>query len=538
MNDITTSEKLFKKSDYVFFTILTLLNFSAIAYFMVYWFSSNEWRDHPLIFSIITLILSAILVNSQGRWFVLLYMRRPKPMVARAGWKVAVVTTFVPGAEPLDMLEETVQALVALDYPHDTWVLDEGDEAQVKALCYALGAQHFSRKSFPHYHTAQGTFQSHSKHGNYNAWLAEVGFKHYDIITAFDPDHVPKPSFLDHVLGYFEDPQVGYVQVAPAYYNQETSFIARGAAEETYAFYSTMQMASYGLGDATPNEISDYYQMPQIIGCHNTHRVTALRQIGGFAPHDADDLLATLFYWASGWRGVYVPQILARGLTPVDWQGYLTQQRRWARSILDIKLRIYPQFAQELSWTMRLMSILHGLNYLHKSLIILASLMLLASMLAIGTVPQIISYPMLPKLAGVFFTSMLCELYRQRFYVNPQQEWGLHWRAALLYLAKWPYMLLALYDVISRNKFSYAITRKTKHVSNSYMLLLPNILIITLICLAWGIGMVNGHITNLFLHISTLGIVVGALGLILSNHRHFPEPYDKNLRRQVMDSPE
>ena len=108
--------------------------------------------------------------------------------------------------------------------------------------------------------------------------------------------------------------------------------------------------------------------MPQIIGCHNTHRVTALQQIGGFAPHDADDLLATLFYWASGWRGVYVPRILARGLTPVDWQGYLTQQRRWARSILDIKLRIYPQFAQELSWKMRLMSILHGLNYLHKSL--------------------------------------------------------------------------------------------------------------------------------------------------------------------------
>src|SRR5262249_30816033 len=155
MNDITTSEKLFRKSDYIFFTILTLLNFSAIVYLMIYWFSSNEWREHPVIFSIITLILSAVLVNSQGRWFVLLYMRRPKPMVARAGWKVAVVTTFVPGAEPLDMLEETVQALVALDYPHDTWVLDEGDEAQVKALCYALGAQHFSRKNFPHYHTAQ-----------------------------------------------------------------------------------------------------------------------------------------------------------------------------------------------------------------------------------------------------------------------------------------------------------------------------------------------------------------------------------------------
>ena len=271
---------------------------------------------------------------------MLLYMRRPKPIAAKAGWRVAVVTTFVPSAEPLEMLAETVQALLTLDYPHDTWVLDEGDSQQVKALCSTLGVQHFSRKNALSYHTAHGAFRSHSKHGNYNAWLAEVGFAEYDIITAFDPDHVPEPTFLSNVLGYFEDPQVGYVQVAQAYYNQQASFIARGAAEETYDFYAIMQMASYGMGSATPHRVSAYYQMPQLIGSHNTHRVTALRQIGGFAAHDADDLLATLLYWVHGWRGVYVPHILARGLAPVAWRGYLTQQRRWARSILDIKLRM------------------------------------------------------------------------------------------------------------------------------------------------------------------------------------------------------
>src|SRR5215468_4921127 len=93
-----------------------------------------------------------------------------------------------------------------------------------------------------------------------------------------------------------------------------------GAAEETYAYYSAAQMAAYALG------------YPIITGCHNAHRVTALQAVGGFAPHEADDLLLTLHYRARGWRGVYVPQVLARGLTPVDWPGYLQQQRRWARS--------------------------------------------------------------------------------------------------------------------------------------------------------------------------------------------------------------
>jgi hypothetical protein len=44
---------------------------------------------------------------------------------------------------------------------------------------------------------------------------------------------------------------------------------------------------------------------PIVTGCHNTHRVTALRQVGGFAPHAADDLLMTLHYSVGGWKGVH-----------------------------------------------------------------------------------------------------------------------------------------------------------------------------------------------------------------------------------------
>src|SRR5207302_7238529 len=137
--------------------------------------------------------------------------------------------------------------------------------------------------------------------------------------------------FLSQVLGYFNDPTIGYVQTPQAYYNQHASFIARGAAEEPYGYYSSVQMASYGLG------------YPIVIGCHNTHRMAALKDVGGFAPHDADDLLITLLYRSRRWNGVYVPRILARGLAPVDWGAYLDQQRRWARSLLDLKIRSYPK---------------------------------------------------------------------------------------------------------------------------------------------------------------------------------------------------
>ena len=328
---------VFTRWDFLLFALLTGMTYTTLLFFLLHWFSYGDWRGHPLAFGGLTLLMLSRGVTQQLRWWVLPFMRRPVPMVARAGWRVGVATTFVPGAESIEMLAETVRALVTMDYPHDTWVLDEGDDPQVKALCTRLGAFHFSRKAIPGYHTPAGTFQARSKHGNYNAWFDAIGFTRYDILVAFDPDHVPASTFLTEVLGYFDDPEVGYVQAAQAYYNQRASFIARGAAEETYAYYSSVQMAAYALG------------YPIVTGCHNTHRVTALQDVGGFAPHDADDLLLTLLYRARGWRGVYVPQILACGLTPVDWPGYLQQQLRWARSVLDIKLRRYGPLARHLA---------------------------------------------------------------------------------------------------------------------------------------------------------------------------------------------
>ena len=68
-------------------------------------------------------------------------------------------------------------------------------------------------------------------------------------------------------------------------------------------------------------------------------RVTALREINGFAPHDADDMLITYCYRQAG---------------------YLRQQYRWARSVLDIKFRIQPRMDLRLPWHEWLICYLHG----------------------------------------------------------------------------------------------------------------------------------------------------------------------------------
>ena len=525
-HEFVQSQRAFKLSDYPLFALLTVLSSAAIIYFVAQWFAYGDWYSHPIGFWGLTLVLMGRLAINQFRWWYLPFMKKPLPMMPRSGWKVAVATTFVPGAEPIEMLEQTVRALVALDYPHDTWVLDEGNEPRVAALCTVLGAFHFSRKNYPYYQTEDGVFQARSKHGNYNAWFHEVGFRRYEIIAAFDPDHVPETTFLSKVLGYFNDPQVGYVQVAQAYYNQNASFIARGAAEETYGYYSATQMFGFAMG------------YPIVTGCHNTHRVAALKDVGGFPAHDGEDLLITLLYRSHGWRGVYVPKILARGLTPVDWAGYIQQQLRWARSVLDIKLRIYPQVAGKLPVKERVTSFAHGLYYL-QPLAVVIGLLVIVYMLLTGLTPRVFNFVILGDFCLLATVLLLCDFYRQRFYLDWRNECGWHWRAGVLQLAKWPYFLVALYQVVLNRRLPYMLTSKVK-VRAQVQMLWPHVLVAGLVSTVWINAIMSNRSLHPLLHISVAVIVIGSFLLVATEYMAFPDPYDPDLfpRRKLTNRSE
>lgn len=508
-------ESVFRAGDYILYGILSCLLVCASLYFLKMWCTHSDWDNQPLICLAFTLAVLIRLANSHIRWLTLPMMSRPRPMAPRVGLKVAVVTTFVPGSESLEMLGETVRALVALEYPHDTWVLDEGDDWRVRELCREAGANHFSRKGRAIRQDGEGRFSSGSKYGNYNCWLYEIGFDRYEIISAFDPDHVPHASFLMKTLGYFEDPEVGYVQAPQAYYNQKAGFIARGAAEETYEYYSCTQMAA------------GRFRMPAVVGSHNTHRMEALREVGGFAPHDADDLLIGLLYQARGWRGVYVPEILARGVTPVDWNGYLVQQLRWARSVIDIRFRLHRLVG--IPPTGHLLSILHGIFYLQFSLTTFGFLVLLALMLATGADPGVFKTELLPGFVGLVSVLWVCALYRRRFYLDQRRENSWQWRAALLRYAKWPVFLKGALDVVRRRRVPYALTLKIRSETASSMLLIPHVVVIALISAAWGIGLLLTVGAPVFLYWVATGVIAVSFILILTGSMSFPAPFDRDL---------
>ncbi|HEY7566151.1 MAG TPA: glycosyltransferase [Gemmatimonadaceae bacterium] len=510
----TQSNFRFRWWDYPAFIALTALHVWVLLAIVYPWIRDTEWTRLPVV---LVLLVGSFLLELgiwESRWFALPLMRVPREKAPPEGLRVGVAVTFVPGSESIDMLEKTVRAIVAMRYPHDTWVLDEGDEPRVRQLCESAGARHFSRLSMPQYHAAEGKFKSHTKYGNYNSWLEETGYDSYDFVVAFDSDHVPEADYLDRVLGYFDDELVAYVQPVQAYYNQKASFVAQAAAEETYAYYSSVQMTTHAIG------------YPIIVGCHNTHRVAALKDIGGFAEHEADDMVMTLLYRTSGWRGVYVPQILARGLTPVDWSGYLKQQRRWARSVLDFKMRVFPKYAKQLPLLERILTYAHGVYYL-RGISTALRLAMLVLLLAASFVPGSNGGAFLRASLALWASIALCDLYRQRFFVDPKTEVGIHWRSAFVAFVKWPCFVLALRDAIRRDYGAYTITPKARQSAPPLGFAAVQAGVAVIVGVAWLINFVRGPSAFVPIHLAAGFVVATALLAGITALWKFPPGYDR-----------
>ena len=284
--------------------ILVCIGSVIVLLFADFWFAaehipanfSGTWHLLDLVlFAAVTFVVWYQVMNEVLSWDLVLSMREPIPVAAEPKRKVALLTAFVPGKEPIDLLETTLRAMVAVTYPHDTWLLDEGDDDAAKKLCASLGVKHFTRKHSPHYNQAGGTYAAKTKSGNYNAWFTEHGAE-YEFVAQHDMDFVPVPEYLDETLGYFRDPNVAFVGTPQIYGNDTESWIARGAAEQAYGFYGSIQKGLFGK------------DMHLFIGANHVIRTEAHDDIEGYAGHIVEDHLTGMRLYRRAWRTTWRKQ--------------------------------------------------------------------------------------------------------------------------------------------------------------------------------------------------------------------------------------
>ncbi|MER5595841.1 glycosyltransferase family 2 protein [Streptomyces sp. NPDC002265] len=303
-------------------------------------------RDHPAsswlpALDVVMLVSIGLIeffrcMNVLSNAHATLVARDPVPVVPETGTRVAFLTSFVPGKEPLEMVTRTLEAAVRLRHRGllHVWLLDEGDDPGVKAVCARLGVHHFSRKGVERWNRPKGPHRAKTKHGNYNAWLEAHGDA-YDYFASVDTDHVPLPNYLERMLGFFRDPDVGFV-IGPQVYGNYDTFVTKAAESQQFLFHALIQRAG------------NFYGAPMFVGTSNAVRIRTLKQIGGLYDSITEDM-ATGFEihrhrnpdTGHKWRSVYTPDVLAVGEGPNAWTDFFTQQLRWSRGTYETILKQY-----------------------------------------------------------------------------------------------------------------------------------------------------------------------------------------------------
>ncbi|HSE83876.1 MAG TPA: glycosyltransferase family 2 protein, partial [Thermodesulfobacteriota bacterium] len=139
-----------------------------------------------------------------------------------------------------------------------------------------------------------------------------------EIIGVIDSDYHADPDFLDCLVGYFEDPKIGFVQTPHDYREWEDSTYLRMCYWE-YKFFFETTMLSLNERDSALT-----------VGTMCLIRRKALEEAGGWAEWCAtEDSELSIRIHALGYSSVYTSDTYGRGLIPETFEGYKKQRFRW-----------------------------------------------------------------------------------------------------------------------------------------------------------------------------------------------------------------
>jgi cellulose synthase (UDP-forming) len=411
---------------------LVIAGIASILRMGEWWFRSEHVGNIGLF-----LILSLVFWYGMTRlviiWVNYLKIGNPEKIEAPQNLKLAIFTTSSPG-EPISMFEKTLEACSKITYPHTTYLLDDTQDPEFRKVAEKYGAVWLELVGLPG-----------AKAGKINAALSKTT---EDFILVLDPDHIPFPNFLDEVLGFFNDPEVGYVQVSQGYYNQYRSFTALAAAEQTYTFYGPTQMGMHG------------YNCAVAIGANCTFRRKALESAGGHGVGLAEDLVTAIRIHAQGWKSIYHPVIVARGLVPEDFGSFCKQQLKWARGVHEVLFDEVPKLFKKLSFWQKLSYLTIGTYYL-EGFTTLIYLLIPFLYFWTGILPAQMSFlEFVTHGFPIVFFSTTIYLYVQKWLCDPKTERGIHWRGMIMKFACWPVFFLGFVLSLLNKKIPYIPTAK------------------------------------------------------------------------------
>jgi cellulose synthase/poly-beta-1,6-N-acetylglucosamine synthase-like glycosyltransferase len=419
---------------------------------------------------------------------------------------------FVPTVdEGPEVLEPTLRAALAArsrylrEHPwaevtivvcNDGGVAGAACSPQVERLAYRLGVFCVTR-----------TTGGGAKAGNIENARQLVGARGDALIVIFDADQVAHEEFLLRTVPPFADRGIGWVQTGQYYSNRENP-VARWADDQQSLFY---RLLCPGKAD---------HDSAFICGTNVVLRARALDSIGGLPTDSVTEDFAASIRLAPSWRSVYLPDVLATGLGPVDLRSYLRQQERWARGTLMVlrthwKDLVLPRrrglrAQQRLQYGLAMTHYLSGM----RDLIFLAAPVIFLLTGASGVQGATL---------GTFLFHFV-PYYLLTIVGFWHAAWRLtSWRSIVLGFGSFPALLRAIWLTVSKGSGRFTITPKVRTNSSAWRSARPHLFALAAAVIALGVAVTVRRDPAYWLAAAWLlylGVTIGAfLGLVAADAR-------------------
>ena len=289
--------------------------------------------------------------------------------------KVAIqVPTF---NEPPHLVTGTLDRLRALDYPADRFLIMVADDSTrpessepLRNYCAMHGLAYVHR-----------TDRTGYKAGALNVLLAQTP-EDVELIAVVDADYHVEPEFLRETVGYFADPELGWLQTPQDYRNRSQSFLTEQYYLADAYFYRTI--------------LPSRNEENSIIFCGTMGMLRKSALVGAKGWNEkciTEDAELSVRLLNEGWRSLYINRTYGHGLIPATFEGYKKQHYRWAfgggRILRTHGLRLlFGRF----TFRQRLDYLLGALNWFEGSFLLVLSLFVLSVGIADAAGTEIVTH--------------------------------------------------------------------------------------------------------------------------------------------------
>jgi cellulose synthase/poly-beta-1,6-N-acetylglucosamine synthase-like glycosyltransferase len=244
--------------------------------------------------------------------------------------ELPTITVQLPLFNELYVVDRLLKAVTAIDYPREKLeiqVLDDSTDETVR-VAEAVVAKY----------EAQG-FDIHYIHRDdrtgFKAGALENGnkFAKGELLAIFDADFVPKPDCLRKLVHFFTDSMVGCAQMRWSHINGDYNLLTR--------LQTIMLDGHFVVEQTTRNRTGGFFNFN---GTAGIWRRRAIEMSGGWQ-HDTltEDTDLSFRAQLMGWKFVYLLDEEAPAEIPVEINAFKAQQRRWAKGVMQVGLKLYPR---------------------------------------------------------------------------------------------------------------------------------------------------------------------------------------------------